>query len=411
MHKAHRRQHATCTQTLPLTAPMLLMLATESITTFLGVWAQSICRKRPTHTMTLRHVLVLLLGLPLFLSYQLITWLAHGLDELFFRGYKSVHFEQALFIIGLPRSGTTFLHRVLAKDQDAFTTLQAWEAILAPAICQKKLLLGLLRLDHHLGGWGKALLARIERRLSANMQHVHALALRQPEEDFIVLLPAMACFAMIAVFPASTWLWQLSQFDQAVPPGRRTRLSAFYRACIQKHGYAGGEKPKVFLSKNASFASWSQTLAHLFPASQQVCCLRNPAEMIPSQLSALEPAMQLCGNDVRASGFRRRITEMLTTYYAHYQLHMQQEPEPAYMVVPITDLKENLERIVRTLYAHCGIEPSAAATARLQAEAEQSRTHTSKHCYSLEAYNCSLKDMNRQLREKGCTPCSAGADE
>ena len=64
------------------------------------------------------------------------------IDEILFFSFKKIKINKPLFIVGIPRSGTTFLHRTLSQDSDKFTTFQLWEFLLAPSITQKLLLRG-----------------------------------------------------------------------------------------------------------------------------------------------------------------------------------------------------------------------------------------------------------------------------
>ena len=77
--------------------------------------------------------LLLILCFALLNLLHALGWL---LDELFFRRWHKVRVHKAVFIVGLPRSGTTHLQRVLAHDPQ-FTTFTTWEALLAPTLCEK----------------------------------------------------------------------------------------------------------------------------------------------------------------------------------------------------------------------------------------------------------------------------------
>ena len=71
--------------------------------------------------------------------FELATWLSLLLDALFFRGYRRVEVSDLVFIAGNFRSGTTFLHRLMARDRDRFCTMQMWEVLFAPSILQRRL--------------------------------------------------------------------------------------------------------------------------------------------------------------------------------------------------------------------------------------------------------------------------------
>src|SRR5688572_25933586 len=56
----------------------------------------------------------------LYFLHQLVSLFFRGLDEVFHRGYKNTAVKQPVFIIANPRSGTTYLHRLLAMDSERF---------------------------------------------------------------------------------------------------------------------------------------------------------------------------------------------------------------------------------------------------------------------------------------------------
>ncbi len=70
---------------------------------------------------------------------SLIHWICFFLDDIFFPGHKTQPVEKPLFIIGNLRSGSTFLHRLLSRDSETFTSLTTWDIYLTPSVTQKKL--------------------------------------------------------------------------------------------------------------------------------------------------------------------------------------------------------------------------------------------------------------------------------
>ena len=57
----------------------------------------------------------------------MVNHLALLLDEIFYPKYKKLEINKPLFIIGIPRSGTTLLFRSLALDQEKFSYFLLWE--------------------------------------------------------------------------------------------------------------------------------------------------------------------------------------------------------------------------------------------------------------------------------------------
>ena len=71
-----------------------------------------------------RRMLFLIIFVPFYLVLQSVNIICTLLDEIFFSGYKDIEVKKPLFIVGVPRSGTTFLHRMLSKDEQ-FTAIKS----------------------------------------------------------------------------------------------------------------------------------------------------------------------------------------------------------------------------------------------------------------------------------------------
>ena len=127
----------------------------------------------------LRRILVMAAFVPLFALVQLIHWVGLLLDEILFRGYRRVEIHEPLFVLGVPRSGTTHLHRVLAQDPQ-YTTFSTWECLFAPSVTERRLLMGLGWLDTRIGRPLGRLLDRLERRVFDGMAQVHSMGLQGP---------------------------------------------------------------------------------------------------------------------------------------------------------------------------------------------------------------------------------------
>ncbi|PSQ94748.1 MAG: hypothetical protein BRD57_00135 [Proteobacteria bacterium SW_6_67_9] len=171
---------------------------------------------------TLRHYAVALPLVALLPAYAACQWLGLLLDEVLFRGYRRVPVTAPLFIVGVARSGTTALHHALADDPQ-LTTMRTWECVLAPSITWRYLWRGLARLDRCIGRPCTRGLQRLERRWLAGLQAVHPSSLTAPEEDYLTLLPAVACFVLVVLAPDTPALWRLGRFDTALGDGERRK--------------------------------------------------------------------------------------------------------------------------------------------------------------------------------------------
>ena len=90
-----------------------------------------------------QRLLVLVVGLPLFLTLQAVHWICFVLDEVCFPSYRQMKLKEPVFVLGVPRSGTTFLHKTLQRDS-RYTTFSVWECLFAPSIFERKIILGVV---------------------------------------------------------------------------------------------------------------------------------------------------------------------------------------------------------------------------------------------------------------------------
>ena len=245
--------------------------------------------KAPFHA---RRLVVLSLLAPLFFVLQALHWTGFLLDALLFPAYRRVLLRRPVFISGIPRSGTTFVHRSLASGLIGFTTFSTWEALFAPSITERMLLRFAARADRLIGSPGRKALAWGTRRLTAN-DALHPIRLDEGEEDYLALLPVAACFILILLFPASPATWRLARLDQWAPRDRDVLLE-YYHRCLQRHLFFHGQN-KTLLSKNAAFASWLPYLHARYTDARFLVCVRPPAEALLSNLSSLKPALEGCG--------------------------------------------------------------------------------------------------------------------
>lgn len=330
----------------------------EGLGRYLGWWLNALVRWRdPLAPMTLRRAAVLLLGMPLFLLVQLIHAVCLLLDELLFPGYRKVVIKQPLFVTGIPRSGTTFLHRTLAVDHERYTTLTTWEALLAPSIVQRKIIHALAWLDQCLGGPGQRGVNALTRRLAGGLDDIHEVGLEAAEEDYLALLPVAGCFIMLLAFPAALGLQQLGHLDQQMPPARRKRLLSFYYSCLQRHLYVDGGQRRL-LSKNAAFGSWLEGLYALCPDGRFIICAREPLAALNSQISSIESAHALFGSAVNADAFQQLFADQFADTLDHMTKILARWPIRRAAVVDMADLGAAPGEVIPAVLEQLEVEAS-----------------------------------------------------
>ena len=294
--------------------------------------------KKKQTPFSLKRLLFLTILFPLFLALQIIHQLSFVLDDFFFSKYKDHPCDKLLFIIGIPRSGTTFIHRTIATSLTT-TTYSTWEAIFAPAICQKKCLGFLNTIDRFIGRPFARALNFIIRLFGDDFHNMHSVTLEAPEEDYLTLLPIGACLIALFAFPNSPELKSLIDF-QNMADKEKSAILAFYKKNVQRHLYGKNEN-QLFLSKNAAFCTWLTELKSLFPEAQFILTIRNPKTSIHAQLNALKPARALFGTDPNGVLTKSIIQESFEKNYTSILNFLKSASTPKYALIQQEELRED----------------------------------------------------------------------
>lgn len=316
---------------------------------------------RPGQTLaplTLRRAASLAVGLPPYLALQGTHWMGFGLDAVCFPRAANVRLEAPLFVLGIPRSGTTFVHRLLAQDEARFTTMTTWQAILAPAVSERLFWQSLGRMDRGIGAPVRRLRDRVTGWLAGDFDAIHEIGLDDAEEDYLALLPLAACFIMAVAFPDTPALWRLAALDRECDAEERATIAQAYRRILQKHCFASGGERKL-LSKNAAFASWAGTLAETFPDARFLICLREPSSALASQISAIEPGRRLFSVDPHRRHLGARFAERFAGQYRHLEKQLQAHPDRM-VAIDQADLRTAPGQTLRCALDRIGIDTTAA---------------------------------------------------
>jgi hypothetical protein len=335
----------------------------------------------------LRRYFILGLFWPLFILLQGINVICLQLDNWLFPGYRTVTVKKPVFIVGMPRSGTTFLHTLLALDDRRFTTTALWELIFAPSIFQRRFWRGLGRLDALIGRPLGRALSGAERLLLSWLDDVHTTGLQSPEEDFLGLLPAGGCFLLVLLFPQQR-LWRLAYFDRDLTDAEQARILRFYRGLVQRHLYCHGQD-KTYLSKNPSFSPMVKGLARTFPDARFIAAFRNPTDAVPSQVSAMVKAAVLIDPHADTAYWRNRLTELLKFYCSHLLDALPQMASSEYAIVTMETLSQAPLATIEQLYCRLQLPFDDNYRQALVLEDDKARHYRSRHDYSGDALGIS----------------------
>lgn len=361
--------------------------------------------KNTNRRLTPKRLAWILFAYAFYPLFELATWGGLGLDELVYPGYRQQDVWEPLFIVGNPRSGTTFLHRLMARDEWTFACMNTWEILFAPSIVSRRVVKGLGAVDEWLGSPFQKMLAGLEARWQdRNVMHWQAMCTPDEDEALLVHTASSVLFpsfgAMLDDARAYTF------YDQQIPYAERARQTAFYRRCLQRYLYSDGRHPEVdqrhYLSKNPAFTFRIDTLLDQFPDARFVYIVRNPLDMIPSMVSITKFVWDLLGDPVEYESLRRYVIELARQGYYYPLERLQHIGRERYVVVRFEELIRDTRQTVTGIYDRLGLEMSPAYASILDEETKWARRYRSRHQYSLEELGLS--------RERILTECGDAFD-
>lgn len=343
-----------------------------------------------------RRVAILVAFYLLFPLLELTVWIGFLLDNLLFRGHGREVVAAPVFIAGNPRSGTTFLHRLLSKDVERFSTMKMWEILFAPSIVQRRIVSGLAALDRRLGGWLDKRLQRTEQ--DWHEQNVmHEVSLREPEEDDYLLLHIWSALTTGLSAGLLQEAIPYTYFDTAIPVAEKDRIMAFYRRCVRRHLHADrlarGGKNRSYLAKNPALCPKLDTVFRHFPDAKVVYLVRSPLEMLPSYVNMMMFSWRVLGIPVEDHSLRDYLIEMSRHWYTYPLQRLETAPAHSYLIVKYDDMVSDPVGTVRAIYSRFGFEISSAYERVLQEEAAKARRYHSRHAYSPEESGLSREQI------------------
>ena len=339
-------------------------------------------------------------GKPLMLFANLVCL---SLDRLIHPEFARQRIEKPVFIIGHPRSGSTFLHRFM-NETGEFVCFRFWE-IVFPALTGRKL----------------ASLF-VKRRIARGKDMVvpaetgHEQRLESVEEEELLFYKFLNTQFVYVYTPLgfSTDDWDDVVFGDEQPPELVAELFAHLKGCVQRQ-MIWTKRQRVVANMNYS-GMRLRGLLRAFPDARVILLERSPLETIPSHLTLDRNVL------LHLWGDRGITREQLDLYlrrryvydiaYYRYLRRLEQEglltPDRV-LKVPYEELKGDFQRAIEKIYRFAELPINDATKRRVERQKEKQRMYRPTHRnLSLEDFGLSVQ---RLLRDLGDTETSKGKKE
>ena len=327
--------------------------------------------------------------------HRLINGATRGLDHLLYPSFRKRQLDRPIYILGNPRSGTTFVHRFLLHSE-RLCAFQLWEMLL-PAITARKTFGGLVdRLAP----------------LSPARYHssdAHETSLRDVEtDDAMWFFHAVRGGFIWSYFHAweDTWGSELSRrsLDLGADPAERERFFRYMEGCW-KRNLAFHDKDRIIV-KSPALSAQAPYLLQRHPGARLIYLVRDPLETIPSGMSLLTGVLSQSYDVWGSTSEKSRARYLENLYQAscdmyrsfHGLLDSGQLSRDDVLILPYPSLIKDLEPTMRQVSDFCELDPAPGFWERLAAQAEKQKSRKSSHKYSLEKFGLDEERIRQDLK-------------
>ena len=301
-----------------------------------------------------------------------------------------------VFIVGINRTGTTYLHRLMSRDQ-RFWALRGYEYT-APRLSKGEYATIGCTPDDPRRAWVEDLLNSSD--ALELFEGVHNFDADEPSEDFPILSMAFGSWTLIVRF-------RIPEFGRWLAATGSQRAYAHHRRTMQnitwQHRQRQPEHQGQWLFKMPFHLMELETLVETYPDALFIQTHREPTQFMGSWNSFVERAHSLVyesqSRETLGAEQLAFMSGMLDKAVDFRLAHP--ELEHRWMDVNYVDLIEDPFGVVRSIYRHFGWTLEQAALDAMEewqiSQAEKRRTEK-RHRYALEDYGLTPETVNAAFK-------------
>lgn len=269
-----------------------------------------------------------------------------------------------LVILGLPRSGTSFLFNLLANDP-AHRYLRNWETTVSQIPPPRP-----TSFDADPRRRVGARLMRLQRHLAPTLEHIHEFHLDGPEECTPLLMHGFATQALAGMFDVPAYSRWLDTVDHLPDYAHHKRVLQTLQAAYPAERW---------LLKSPDHLAGLDALLEVYPDACLIHLHRDPVQSVASWASLNAAFRGICSPQLDAGALGAQVLDRLATDMDAYLLARERHPASRFLDLPYRELIAAPVATVARIQAHFGLDQSEAARnaidAFLGADREKVRSH------------------------------------
>ncbi|NOQ64709.1 MAG: hypothetical protein GQ582_09380 [Methyloprofundus sp.] len=336
-----------------------------------------------------------LIIIPSILALRLFVAFFQGLDYLLFPSFCRQEVKQPVFILSNPRSGSTFLHRLLENDEQ-FTYLSLWQSLFN-SITLYKLVQCVCWIDHKIGSPITKLVDEIDKHFFKGWDGLHKAGLRYSEEDEFLFVSSFLAPGLVLFFPYLHEFQEIFSLDK-LPEKARHKIAKKFRLSVQRHVYATGG---TFLAKNAVAGGRLGIYHEAFPDMRVIYIHSDIMRSVASSLSVFSKPWLLHSPACYQRKYESlSVIDMVRTNHQGILEWRDKFADENAIDIEYKDLVNTPEKTVNAIYTHFGLVQTASYQAQLKQDCITAKSYRSTHKYAVEDFGFTPEEIMSYLEEK-----------
>ncbi|MFC2151679.1 sulfotransferase [Bacteroidota bacterium] len=326
------------------------------------------------------------------ISYTSIRLLGEFFDKLFFYNYKNAVLKNPVFLIGHPRSGTTFLHKFILKNCTEFKGMYLWEMIFSSLTLRWLI---------------RPILPYLIRKFPKNMYdpNIHKTGLDEAETDDVALFfrnfEGMFYWLYFSAWKTFTSFDNLK--DDLIKQSKLEKTIKYLEILHKKNIYLTGSKKRLF-SKSFSLVMDMDKLYAKFKNPKIIVLLRDPIEVIPSSISLANNVQKNINNLEKLSDQKKQVYygnlyNASLSFFKFFddQITDNVKLKESILLISHKELKEDFENTMNKICDYCEIEQTSELLDAVKKQATKQPNFKGKHVYSLEEFGFSVEQVKKDF--------------
>ncbi len=305
--------------------------------------------------------------------------------SLIFQAHNEMEPKQVskpIIVIGLPRSGTTFLFNLLSQDESNRSPL-FWEMMKPIPLASKD------SFSEHAKIMRADSILFLKDRFVPKLDDLHRIRSTSPEECLLIKVFALQSVLYFYMANIPSYLEYLSNADTRVSyKWHHKFLSVLEHTC----------KPDRWLLKDPSHLGNLEEILNFYPDACFIHIRRDPAETLPSICSLTSQVRRGFTNNVDLRDLGKKTLEFWSKSNEKNEIQKQKISSDRYLNIEYEDLVNDPINLVKEIYTKFSLSFDQPFINKMMSYVDEgSKEAKAKHSYSLEDYGLDKEEVHNKL--------------